>query len=65
MTPTCRTCHWLDGTRCRRFPPTPVADVTGSEVGEQGDYHMEVSTSAATLWPEVKPDDWCGEYRSI
>ncbi len=63
---TCNNCryaqHLPGGLICRRYPPVPLADTSGSEVGEQGDYHMEVSTDIQTHWPEVTPNDWCGEH---
>lgn len=37
--------------QCRRYPPTVHMDI------------YERVSHARTLWPTVKQEDWCGEYR--
>ena len=52
----CRTCrHWLEtrsDTRgeCRAQPPQIAPRHQGFE--------------HASVWPETRPDDWCGEHRA-
>lgn len=58
MEQTCKTCHYsvTDGARmgCARFPPTahlvPAQGLAGPTI------------QAISVRPEVRPDDWCGEY---
>lgn len=52
----CKDCKFFNGEdECRRRPPTLVA------------HEKDVVTgfySAFWFWPEVSPDDWCGEFKS-
>lgn len=51
----CRTCiHRREGLlasddyECRRYPPTAIS---AAEIYSK------------TVWPKVKPTDWCGEWK--
>lgn len=49
----CKTCKFFDEVNnfgyCRRYAPRHLSGVgTGFEENK---------------WPEVQPDDWCGEYQ--
>lgn len=51
----CRTCiHRREGMlavdpyECRRYPPTVI---------------MTAEIYSKTVWPMVKPNDWCGEWK--
>ena len=55
MTATCNTCKYFRGSRgtaprgwCHRFPPQVIYSDTEREP------YFE--------WPEVMPDNWCGEH---
>ena len=43
--------------QCRRFPPTPVAFVTGNGSGSM------ITTEVKNRNPEVNESHWCGEFR--
>lgn len=56
--PTCATCPFWDPDNfdegdCRKNPPVVVMADIGLESG---------SMVAATRWPQVDRDDWCGEH---
>lgn len=50
--PRCNTCRFFRarGQRCQRFPPTQIYDVR--------------QLDRVTVYPEVGPSSWCGEYAS-
>jgi hypothetical protein len=62
MTPTarrgyiCRDCLHFDGAACRRLPPTWAPWPTDNQ-------HPVLYMPVASF-PNVKPTDWCGEWRS-
>lgn len=45
--PTCETCWFWRAGFCCRFPPAPET---------QPPFRF-------AIFPETKPDDWCGEHR--
>lgn len=49
----CRNCTFYSavGSQCRRWPPLPKGMLSGGDA------------SARAVWPQVAPEDWCGEYR--
>lgn len=47
----CEGCFYLSNNQCRRN--APIAITKQSALGAMG---------VATIWPNVKPDDWCGEF---
>ncbi len=55
----CNTCQWYESDRglCRRYPPTVVE-------GSNGDLN-DITSSTYFYWPQVQPDEWCGEYKSL
>lgn len=51
---TCSSCqHYRDGGLCGRFPPVALPS------------HLDPRGRFAFVFPEVKPDDFCGEYRRV
>jgi hypothetical protein len=59
MSEECSNCKfWLVFTDvegfCRRYPPVPFAEVSGSESG---------GTIKQDYFPETVSTEWCGEYK--
>lgn len=58
--PQCSSCHFMRNCQCHRSPPVRLprkftADATAGN---------RVRDEAVTFsWPEIKPTDWCGEYK--
>jgi hypothetical protein len=52
---TCGTCRFHRNGCCLRYPPTLV--VTGPATLEGDGMFSD--------WPDVEPDDWCGEHRAV
>jgi hypothetical protein len=50
----CGNCAYFapDQEHCRRYPPTTHIDSS------------ERISQVLTLWPTVRREDWCGEYRA-
>lgn len=65
----CSTCRFAkaDTTKeaffCQRFPPVMVEGVA-SDSNDDGMLNSVYSITYS-LWPEVRFDDWCGEYKDI
>ena len=50
---------------CRRNPPQIITRVHTLAANDNAcRYEPEVDSCTETEWPEVKPDDWCGEHAS-
>jgi len=55
---TCETCRYFyeeksnEISECRRYPPRPVAD-------------PEDAGLLSAYWPDVEPDQWCGEWSLV
>ena len=55
---TCENCRFFSpnykqsGGDCRRYAPKPT------NVMDSDEHHR-----AYTYWPEMSPDDWCGEFQ--
>ena len=49
----CGSCVYFaqEQERCRRYPPTAHIEST------------EPTSHVRTLWPTVRKEDWCGEYK--
>ena len=54
MDKTCENCRYRGGGLCRRNPP-----MMAGMAGERGGNYF------SAVWPEVAPDDWCGEWNYI
>lgn len=50
----CGTCKFYDQGACRRFPPARVYTPSG----DKPEVILDV-----TVWPVVKPENWCGEWK--
>lgn len=52
----CSNCvfRWANNT-CRRYPPTP------KKINQHEVY--KYLTEHKAIWPEVRPNNWCGEWR--
>lgn len=48
---------------CLRYPPVPVARSESETRGGGGIYRECVSASVSPEWPEVRANEWCGEFR--
>ena len=61
---TCSTCAFKEREgnqfRCHRNPPSVSPVVAGSPGGSG--FHL---AGEVALWPIVKPEHWCGEYRAF
>jgi hypothetical protein len=57
----CGNCKFYDffPQRCRRLPPQLVAD---SNYDRDAELYFSTTT---TEWPNVRADDWCGEWKRI
>jgi hypothetical protein len=70
---TCNSCRFYRATpgACHRYPPTvvyqPATDGYEYENARKGHTeHAEGhSSEALTFWPEVDPDQWCGEWQGV
>jgi hypothetical protein len=46
----CATCKFYDRRDCKVYPPQVIYDYT--------------SDTYESLWPEVEPTDWCGQWEA-
>lgn len=55
----CAYCHKSGGGKyyCRLYPPTPLFVAFMTPQGPKEDI--------MTLFPEVKPDMWCGQFNAV
>lgn len=51
------------GLICRRFPPAATPTVLPAPPTPSNP-HGGISVQAITVWPTVKPEDSCGEYKA-
>lgn len=63
---SCRSCHWIEavagaGFECHRYPPVPTVLAVPEQNPMTQQIGLRVSTVSAR--PQVKLDDYCGEYR--
>ncbi len=49
--------NYIGVGQCRRFPPIPIAFVTGNGSGSL------ITTEIKNRNPEVNESHWCGEFR--
>ena len=68
---TCKTCNFFDPSAdelseigsCRRHAPQPLPS-SGIEIESLGQSASgEVTYTTTAYWPEVQPDDFCGEHQ--
>jgi len=58
-TESCGSCRYHVGWQCRRHAPAPMSRRMLEHALGQG-----AADAGFTLaWPNVKDEDWCGEYR--
>ena len=55
----CLTCMFIAQGTCHRHPPQAAGIIP-----QQNRLTMEQSLGVICAWPNVGPNDWCGEYIS-
>ena len=55
MDQSCKKCIYFDVDICRRRCPQLT-------IWEWRTKNNDPRNTAKLIWPEVKPDDWCGEW---
>lgn len=58
---TCFNCVYREDTACRRWPPVGQA----IPVPRQAIQGMVMDLQNISVWPAVRPEDWCGEHQAV
>lgn len=56
----CDLCEWYDEPQCRKYAP----DARGP-ANEPTEHNHNYVTVFHAEWPQVQPDDWCGEWQPM